>query len=118
MKEAISKSADTVIPAITPSIKTAVSELKTDKKSSQYNSKADQLTEAKKLFDNNLISEDEYRAMRKNILGIKDWIVQYQWSFGNYLNNRNNKFQRVIQVNPVNLIGNMPEGDNYEKHWN
>jgi len=72
MKEAISKSADTVIPAITPSIKTAVSELKTDKKSSQYNSKADQLTEAKKLFDNNLISEDEYRAMRKNILGIKD----------------------------------------------
>ena len=72
MKEAISKSADTVIPAITPSIKAAVSEINSDKKTLEENSKESQLIEAKKLFDDHLISEDEYRAMRKSILGIKD----------------------------------------------
>ncbi len=72
IKEAISKSADTVIPAITPSIKAAVSELNSDKKPSKNNSKREQLIEAKKLFDDHLISEDEYKGMRKSILGIKD----------------------------------------------
>ena len=72
MKEAISKSSNTVIPAITPSIKAAVSEFKSDKKTLEKDSKELQLIEAKKLFDDHLISEDEYRAMRKSILGIND----------------------------------------------
>ena len=72
MKEAISKSADTVIPAITPSIKAAVSEINSDKKTLEENSKESQLIEAKKLFDDHLISEEEYRAMRKSILEIRD----------------------------------------------
>lgn len=72
IKEAINKSADTVIPAITPSIKAAVSEINGDKKVSKMDSKEAQLIEAKKLLDDNLISEDEYKLMRKNILGIND----------------------------------------------
>lgn len=72
IKETISKSADTVIPAITPSIKTAVSEFRSDNKTLDNNSKEGQLIEAKKLLDNNLISEKEYKSMRKSILGIKD----------------------------------------------
>lgn len=73
IQEAISKSADTVIPAITPSIKAAVSEIKSDKNTLEKNTKEEQLIEAKKLFDNQLISEDEYRRMRISILGIKDY---------------------------------------------
>lgn len=72
IKEAINKSADTVIPAITPSIKAAVSEVNGDKKVSKMDSKEAQLIEAKKLLDDNLISEDEYKLIRKNILGIND----------------------------------------------
>lgn len=72
IKEAIYKSADTVIPAITPSIKAAVSELNSDKKVLEKKSKAVQLIEAKKLLDDHLISEDEYKLMRKSILEIND----------------------------------------------
>lgn len=72
IKEAINKSADTVIPAITPSIKAAVSEINCDKKVIVKDSKSAQLIEAKNLLDNHLISEDEYKLMRKNILGIND----------------------------------------------
>ena len=72
IKEAINKSADTVIPAITPSIKAAVSEINDDKKVLDKDSKSAQLIEAKNLLDNHLISEDEYKLMRKSILGIND----------------------------------------------
>lgn len=70
MSSAISKTANTVVPAITPSIKQAVSEIKTNKVSDSDSIK-EQLLEAKKLLDEHLISEDEYQLMRKNILGIK-----------------------------------------------
>jgi hypothetical protein len=71
MKQAISKSANTVIPAVTPSIKQAISEIKNEKAKEENNSIEEQLIEAKKLFDDHLISEDEYKQMRKSILGIK-----------------------------------------------
>ncbi|PKK87122.1 MAG: hypothetical protein CVV63_02130 [Tenericutes bacterium HGW-Tenericutes-8] len=69
MKQAISKSANTVIPAVTPSIKQAVLEIKNEKDNNN-DSMEEQLIEAKKLLDDHLINEDEYRQMRKNILGI------------------------------------------------
>lgn len=68
IKESISKTADTIVPAITPSIKTAFSEINDCKKISKQN----QLIEAKILLDNNLITEDEYQEMRKSILQIKN----------------------------------------------
>lgn len=70
VKEAISKSADTVIPAITPALKQAVSEFKDDNGDKDNDSIEERLIEAKKLFDNHLINEDEYKQMRNNILGI------------------------------------------------
>lgn len=72
MKEAISKSADTIIPAMTPSIKTAVSELHSDKNTKESGSIKERLIEAKKLYDEHLISASEYQEMRKNILGLED----------------------------------------------
>jgi hypothetical protein len=72
MKEAISKSADTVIPTITPSIKNAVNEINGDKRKVNNMTKEEQLMEAKKLFDTHLIEEEEYKSMRKKILGIDD----------------------------------------------
>ena len=72
MKEAISKSANTVIPAITPSIKEAVRDIKGATQTQNTSSKELQLMEAKKLFDDKLINDDEYRKMRNSILGIKD----------------------------------------------
>jgi hypothetical protein len=72
MKEAYYKTAETVIPAITPSIKTAVSEIYSVNNTFEKNSKEVQLIEAKKLLDDRLISEDEYRRMRNSILGIED----------------------------------------------
>lgn len=71
MKEAISKSANTVIPAVTPSIKQAVFDINNEKAKGKSSSKEDQLIEAKKLLDAHLINEDEYNQMRKSILGIK-----------------------------------------------
>ncbi|MFA7560711.1 MAG: hypothetical protein WCY80_01265 [Candidatus Izemoplasmatales bacterium] len=71
MKKAISKTSDTVIPAITPSMKKVISEIK-GVKSDFDDSKEEQLIEAKKLLDDKLISEDEYMQMRKSILDIKD----------------------------------------------
>ncbi len=70
VKEVISKSADTVIPAITPALKQAVSEFKDDNGDKDNDSIEERLIEAKKLFDNHLINEDEYKQMRNNILGI------------------------------------------------
>ena len=71
MKRAISKSAHTVIPAVTPSIKQAISEIKDDKTKEEVDSIEEELIEAKNLLDDHLISEDEYKQMRKSILGIK-----------------------------------------------
>ena len=73
VKEVISKSADTVIPAITPALKQAVSEFKDDNGDKDNDSIEERLIEAKKLFDNHLINEDEYKQMRNNILGINKW---------------------------------------------
>ena len=70
VKEVISKSADTVIPAITPALKQAVSEFKDDNGDKDNDSIEERLIEPKKLFDNHLINEDEYKQMRNNILGI------------------------------------------------
>jgi hypothetical protein len=72
MKRAISKTSDTVIPAITPSMKKAISEIRGAKSDFDDDSKEEQLIEAKKLLDDKLISEDEYMQMRKSILDIKD----------------------------------------------
>ncbi len=73
MKEAISKSAGkVVIPAVTPSIKEAISEIKGERVNTSIDSKKLELKEAKKLYDDCLISQEEYQQMRKNILGIKD----------------------------------------------
>ena len=66
MKSAISKSANTVIPAVTPSIKQAISEIKDD----DDDSIKEQLIEAKNLLDEGLISEAEYNQIRMRILGI------------------------------------------------
>ncbi len=71
MRQAISKSAHTVIPAVTPSIKQALSEIKNEKTKDEDDSIEEELIEAKKLLDDHLISEDEYKQMRKSILGIK-----------------------------------------------
>lgn len=71
MKQAISKSANTVIPAVTPSIKKAVSEIKNETINEENDSKEEQLIEAKKLLDDHLINDEEYKQMRKSILGIK-----------------------------------------------
>lgn len=68
IQESVSKTADTIVPSITPSIKKAYSEL-IDKNEM---SKRDQLKEAKNLLDDKLISEQEYQEMRKNILEIDD----------------------------------------------
>jgi hypothetical protein len=70
MKQAISKSAHTVIPAVTPSIKQAISDIKNENAKDEDDSIEEQLIEAKKLFDDHLISEDEYKQMRRSILGI------------------------------------------------
>lgn len=66
MKESISKTAETIVPAVTPSIKMALSEFSDIKNPS----KRKQLEEAKLLLDDKLITEDEYLEMRKNILNI------------------------------------------------
>jgi hypothetical protein len=65
MKEAISKSADTVITGVTPSLKSAISELGFSAKTSNQLSKEEQLIEAKKLLDQSLINDDEYHQIRK-----------------------------------------------------
>jgi len=70
MKQAISKSAHTVIPAVTPSIKQAISDIKNENAKDEDDSIEEQLIEAKKLFDDHLINEDEYKQMRRSILGI------------------------------------------------
>lgn len=65
IKESVAKEANTVVPAITPAVKTAVSEINRGLKVS----KEDQLTEAKKLLNDDLITEEEYQEMRKTFLG-------------------------------------------------
>ncbi len=62
IKESISKQSSTVIPAITPSVKEAVHDIKKNKES--------RLEEAKSLLDKKLITKQEYEEMRKKILDI------------------------------------------------
>lgn len=66
IEESISKTADTIVPAVTPSIKMALSEFSDIKNQSKRN----QLEEAKLLLDDKLITKEEYLEMRKNILNI------------------------------------------------
>lgn len=72
IKEASAKTADTIIPALTPSIKTAVHEIKRFNQSVNTKTKKEQLLEAKQLLDDKLISKEEYNAMRKDILDIEE----------------------------------------------
>ena len=72
IKVATAKTAETIIPAITPSLKTAVSDINSGIKASSVKSRKEQLLEAKQLFDDRLISEEEYQAMRKDILDIEE----------------------------------------------
>jgi hypothetical protein len=65
IEEAVSKRANTIIPAVTPSLKHAYKEIKDEK------SIEDKLEMAQSLLDRKLITEEEYKQMRKNILGIK-----------------------------------------------
>lgn len=65
IKDAASKQAETVVPAVTPSIKKAYEEIKDEK------TIEDKLIEAKNLLDKQVITEEEYEQMRKSILGIK-----------------------------------------------
>lgn len=64
LSEATSKTAETIIPAVTPTLKRAYSEI-SGKKTLE-----DQLVEAKILLDKELITKEEYEALRKNILGL------------------------------------------------
>lgn len=63
IKKATSKSAQTIIPAVTPAIKESIHEINKNKEA--------QLAEAKELLDKKLITNAEYDEMRKSILGIK-----------------------------------------------
>lgn len=65
IEKAVSKRANTIIPAVTPSLKHAYKEIKDEK------SIEDKLEMAQSLLDRKLITEEEYKQMRKNILGIK-----------------------------------------------
>ncbi|HHT98799.1 MAG TPA: hypothetical protein GXZ79_01800 [Acholeplasma sp.] len=65
IEEAVSKRANTIIPAVTPSLKHAYKEIKDEK------SIEDKLEIAQSLLDRKLITEEEYKQMGKNILGIK-----------------------------------------------
>lgn len=66
IEESISKTAETVVPAVTPSIKMALAEFSDIKNPSKHK----QLEEAKLLLDDELITKEEYLEMRKNILNI------------------------------------------------
>lgn len=72
MGEAYSKMSETVVPAVTPSIKKAVSEINGGIKKENHNDLEAQLTEIKKLKDKGIITTEEYTEMRKNILGLDD----------------------------------------------
>ena len=48
----------------------SVDEIDPNEQSNKVNPKEEKLEEAKKLYDDKLISEDEYKELRKNILGI------------------------------------------------
>ena len=65
IKDAASKQAETVVPAVTPSIKRAYQEIKDEKTIEE------KLIEAKTLLDKQVITKEEYEQMRKSILGIK-----------------------------------------------
>lgn len=62
IKEATSKQAETVVPAVTPTIKRAYKEIKDEK------SVEDKLKEAKRLFDNEIITAEEYKEIRRRVL--------------------------------------------------
>ena len=65
LKKQCQKRANTIIPAVTPSLKHAYKEIKDEK------SIEDKLEMAQSLLHRKLITEEEYKQMRKNILGIK-----------------------------------------------
>lgn len=64
ISEATAKTADTIIPAVTPSLRKAYTEI-SGKKTIE-----EQLLEAKNLLDKELITNEEYELLRKNILGL------------------------------------------------
>lgn len=66
LNESVSKTTDVMMKAVTPSIKTAINELGTTNQISLE----EQLKEAKRLFDQALITNEEYQALRNKILGI------------------------------------------------
>ena len=72
IKGTTAKSAETIIPAITPSIKNAVYEIKGISSDSPKKTRKELLSEAKSLFDEKLITEKEYELMRKDILDIEE----------------------------------------------
>lgn len=72
IKSATAKSAETIIPAITPSIKIAVNEIKDGITNPNVKSKKELLLEAKEMLDEKLISDQEYEVMRRDILDIEE----------------------------------------------
>lgn len=72
IKDVTAKSAETIIPAITPSIKTAVSEIKSGLNETNNKTRKELLLEAKHLLDEGLITKEEYENMRKDILDIEE----------------------------------------------
>lgn len=70
--KAISKTANVVVSSVTPAIKTAFTAINEVTNTSNKKDRATQLTEAKKLYDDRLISFEEYQQMRKDILDIEE----------------------------------------------
>jgi hypothetical protein len=64
ISEAKRKGAETVIPAVTPELKRAYKTIKDEKTIEE------KLSEAQRLLDNKIITNEEYDQMRKRILGI------------------------------------------------
>lgn len=72
IKGATAKSAETSIPAITPSIKTALGEIRSGSNGVPNKSRKELLLEAKALLDEKLITDKEYEIMPKDILDIEE----------------------------------------------
>lgn len=72
LQTAIHKSADVIVPAVTPSIQTIASAIAEAKATAPKNDRAAQLREAKKLYEEQLISREEYTNMRNDILDIEE----------------------------------------------
>ncbi|MFA6739467.1 MAG: SHOCT domain-containing protein [Bacilli bacterium] len=72
LQSAIHKTADVIVPAVTPSIQTIASVLAESTSPTPKTDRASQLREAQKLYDDHLISLEEYTQMRKDILDIEE----------------------------------------------